>query len=170
MQKPSPITYPGFFHTYIDQVPQEDLQDAFNVQLPIINSFLLSISEEQSTHSYAPAKWTIKELLQHITDTERIFSYRALCFARGEKQLLPGFEQDDYATSANANDRTWHSLSNEFLIVRQSTHQLFNSFNKEMLMNDGKFSNNFTMTTAGFGFMLLGHFYHHKKVIEERYL
>jgi hypothetical protein len=170
MQKPSSITYPGFFHSYIDQVPQSNIEDAFNAQLPVINSFLSGISEEKSTHAYAPDKWTIKELLQHITDTERIFSYRALCFARGEKKLLPGFEQDDYANKAHANDRTWHDLANEFLIVRQSTHLLFNSFTNDMLMNDGTFSNNFTMTTAGFGFMLMGHFYHHKKIIEERYL
>lgn len=169
MQKPSSITYPGFFHQYINAVPESDLSDAFNVQLPVINSFLSSISEERSTYAYAAGKWTIKEILQHMIDTERIFSYRALCFSRKEEKMLPGFEQDDYVINATANDRTWHSLGNEFLIVRQSTHSLFNSFTDKMLTIDGHF-NNMTNTTAGMGFIILGHFYHHKKIIEERYL
>lgn len=169
MQKPSPITYPGPFTHYIDQVPQDDIQDAFNMQLPIINSFLSSVSEEQSKHAYAASKWTIKELLQHMIDTERIFSYRALCSSRGEKQVLPGFEENDYAANSNANDRTWHSLGNEFLIVRQATHLLFNSFTDNMLMAEVHFSNK-TNTTVGIGFIIVGHFYHHKKIVEERYL
>jgi hypothetical protein len=169
MQKPSPVTYPGFFHQYINEVPQADLQNAFNLQLPIINNFLSSISEEESTHAYAAGKWTIKEVLQHIIDTERIFSYRALCFSRGEKKMLPGFEQDDYVLNGNGNEQTWHSLSNELLIVRQSTHLLFNSFTDRMLLLNGNF-NNMTNTTAGMGFIILGHFYHHQKVIEQKYL
>jgi DinB superfamily len=169
MQKPSPIIYPGPFNQYIDEVAETDLQDAFNKQLPIINSFLSSISEERSKHAYAVGKWTIKELLQHLIDTERILSYRALCSARGEKQMLPGFDENEYAANTNANDRTWHSLGNEFLIVRQSTHLLFNSFTNDMLMADAHFSNR-TNTTAGIGFIILGHFYHHKKIVEERYL
>jgi hypothetical protein len=169
MQKPSPNIYPGPFHTYIDQVPQADLYDAFTVQLPIINGFLPSVTEEKAGYSYAIDKWTIKEVLQHIIDTERIFSYRALCFSRGEKIVLPGFEQDHYAAVSNANSRTWHSLGNEFLTLRQSTQTLFNSFTEEMLANDG-ISNNNTNTVAGWGYAIIGHFYHHKKVIEEKYV
>ena len=169
MQKPSPVTYPGSFQQYISEVPETDLKDAFNLQLPVINSFLSSISEEESTHAYAAGKWTIKEVLQHIIDTERIFSYRALCFSRGEKKSLPGFDENDYILNGNVKNRTWHSLSNEFLIVRQSTHLLFNSFTDAMLLLDGN-SNDMVNTTAGMGFIIIGHFYHHKKVIEEKYL
>ncbi|HTC00231.1 MAG TPA: DinB family protein [Ferruginibacter sp.] len=169
MQKPSLITYPGPFHKYIDQVPQEDLYDAFNVQLSIISIFLSSLSEEGSKYAYTADKWTIKEVLQHIIDTERIFSYRALCFSRGEKKILPGFEQNDYAGASNANSRTWHSLGNEFLILRQSTYLLFNSFTEDMLASEG-ISNSNTNTVAGWGYAIIGHFYHHKKVIEEKYL
>jgi len=169
MNKPSPNIYPGPFHAYIDQVPQADLYDAFTVQLPIINGFLSSITEEKAGYSYAVGKWTIKEVLQHIIDIERIFSYRALSFSRGEKNVLPGFEQDRYAAVSNANSRTWHSLGNEFLILRQSTQTLFNSFTEEMLANDG-ISNNNTNTVAGWGYAIIGHFYHHKKVIEEKYV
>ena len=169
MPKPSPTDYPGFFQNYIAEVPEEDLQDAFNKQSPVINMFLSSISKERSNFSYAPGKWTIKEVLQHLIDTERIFSYRALCFARGEKVSLPGFEEKDYAANSNANARTWQSLGNEFLIVRQATHLLFNSFAPEILAKEGT-ANNARNTVEGLGFTLIGHFYHHKKIIAERYI
>ena len=169
MPKPSPTSYPGYFQKYIDQVPEQDLFTAFNKQLPVIGSFLPAVTEERSTYTYAEGKWTIKELLQHITDTERIFNYRALCFARGEKASLPGFEENDYAAHSNANSRTWQSLVDEFLAVRQSTELLYRSFTADALSVSGTANNN-AITVASMGFITLGHFYHHKKVIEERYL
>ena len=169
MPKPSPTSYPGYFQKYIDQVPEQDLFTAFDKQLPVIGSFLPAVTEERSTYTYAEGKWTIKELLQHITDTERIFNYRALCFARGEKASLPGFEENDYAAHSNANSRTWQSLVDEFLAVRQSTELLYRSFTADALSVSGTANNN-AITVASMGFITLGHFYHHKKVIEERYL
>jgi hypothetical protein len=168
MPKPSSTAYPGYFHNYIELVPEEDLADAFNKQTPIMRSFFSSISEEKSHFSYAPGKWTIKEILQHLIDAERIFSYRALSFARNEPQGLPGFEEKDYANNSNANSRSWQSLANEFLIVRQSTHSLFNSFTSEMLASEGTANNNL-LNVSGIGFLTLGHFYHHKKIVEEKY-
>ena len=169
MPKPSPTSYPGYFQKYIDQVPEQELFAAFDKQLPVIGSFLPALTEEKATYTYAEGKWTIKELLQHITDTERIFNYRALCFARGEKASLPGFEENDYAAHSNANSRTWQSLVDEFLAVRQSTELLYRSFTADALSVSGTANNN-AITVASMGFITLGHFYHHKKVIEERYL
>ncbi len=169
MPKPSPTSYPGYFQKYIDQVPEQELFTAFDKQLPVIGSFLSSITEEKSLYTYAEGKWTIKELLQHITDTERIFNYRALCFARGEKTSLPGFEENDYAAHSNANERTWQSLVDEFLAVRHSTELLYRSFTPGALSASGTANNN-AITVASMGFIALGHFYHHKKVMEERYL
>ena len=169
MSKPSPTSYPGYFQKYIDQVPEQELFAAFDKQLPVIGSFLPPVTEERSTYTYAEGKWTIKELLQHITDTERIFNYRALCFARGEKASLPGFEENDYAAHSNANSRTWQSLVDEFLAVRHSTELLYRSFTADALSASGTANNN-AITVASMGFITLGHFYHHKKVIEERYL
>ena len=168
MAKPLPIDYPGYWHTYIKLVPEENLAEAFNKQTPIMRSFFSSISEEKSNFRYAPDKWTIKEVLQHVIDSERIFGYRALSFARKEQAHLPGFEENDYEKNSNANSRSWQSLANEFLIVRQSTHSLFNSFTDEMLASDG-IANNLKLNVTGFGFLLIGHFYHHKKIVEERY-
>ena len=111
-------------------MPEESLQDAFNKQTPFISSFLSSVPKDKYLYAYAEGKWTIKEILQHMIDTERIMAYRALAFARKEKANLPGFEENDYAANANANNRTWQSLGNEFLIVRQSTHLLFKQYDR----------------------------------------
>ena len=169
MPKPSPTSYPGYFQKYIDQVPEQDLHEAFANQDSVMQHFLSSISEERSMHAYAEGKWTIKEVLQHMIDTERIFNYRALCFARKEAASLPGFEENDYAANSNANARTWQSLVGEFLALRLGTEMLYNSFNDEMLATAGKANNN-EVTVGSIGFISIGHFYHHKKVIEERYL
>ena len=167
--KPSPETYFHYFKRYVDQVPEEDLATAFNNQLPIIKDFLTAITEEISTYAYAPGKWTLKELLQHITDTERIFNYRALAIARKETAPLPGFDEDSYAANSSANSRTWQTLVDEFLVVRQSTQFLYDSFTDDMFAAAGIASNN-PLTVVSLGFTTLGHFYHHKKVAEEKYL
>lgn len=169
MSKPSPTSYPGYFQRYIDQVPETELMQAFQQQTAGIEVFLNSISEEKANHAYAPGKWTIKELLQHIIDTERIFNYRALCFARGEKINLPGFEEDEYAANSHANGRTWGSLVQEFVTVRKGTIMLFESFDPAVLNNTGTANNNPT-TVDSLGFITVGHFYHHKKILQERYL
>ena len=169
MPKPSPATYISYFKRYIDQVPEEDLMPAFKNQTAGLAVFLKSISEEKSNYAYAGGKWTIKELLQHVIDTERIFNYRALCIARGEKQGLPGFEENDYAANSYANNRSWGSLVSEFLSLRQSTEMMYESFNAAVMGNAGT-SNNNPVTVASLGFTTVGHFYHHKKVLQERYL
>jgi hypothetical protein len=167
--KPSPETYFAYFKRYVDQVPEEDLAAAFSNQLTVIKDFLNAITEEKSTYAYAPGKWTLKELLQHITDTERIFNYRALAIARKEAAPLPGFDEDSYAANSNANSRSWQTLVDEFLVVRQSTQFLYDSFTDDMFASAGIASNN-PLTVVSLGFTTLGHFYHHKKVMEERYL
>ena len=169
MSKPSTSNYAVYFQRYIDLVPEQDLLLALDNQLPVIRDFLAVITEEKSAYAYAENKWTLKELLQHMIDTERIFNYRALCIARKETASLPGFEENDYAANSNANSRTWQSLVNEFNVVRESSTILFKSFSAEALHNSGT-SNNNKITVDALGFIMLGHFYHHKKVMEERYL
>ncbi len=168
MPKPSPSTYPPYFKNYVDQVPEEDLSTAFSNQLPVISSLLNSITEEKSMYAYDTGKWTLKELLQHMIDTERIFNYRALCIARKETSSLPGFDENTYAENSNANSRSWQTMVDEFLAVRKTTEFLYESFNQEALDASG-ISNNKPVTVNSLGFTTVGHFYHHKKVIEERY-
>jgi DinB superfamily len=169
MPKPSPTGHAVYFQKYIDLVQEDNLQNAFQNQSLIINGFLHSITEEKSAYAYAPDKWTIKELLLHITDTERIFAYRGLCIARNEKNSLPGFDENIYAAASNANNRNWKDLAEEFLVVRKSTEALFNSFTPEILSRSG-ISNNNPMAVNSAGFIVVGHVYHHIKIFNERYL
>lgn len=169
MANSSPTNEPGYFQRYINLVPQKELAEAFAVQLPIVRSLLERIDENQSGYSYAPGKWTLKELLQHMIDTERIFCYRALCFARKDKTPLPGFDENDYADNAKANERSWQNLVAEFFAVRRSTEILFESFNEETLLNIGVASVNM-LSVQQIGAIILGHCYHHQKIMEERYL
>lgn len=169
MSKPDPSTFAPYFSRYIDQVAEDDLSSAFANQLPVIKQFLSSVSEEKSMYAYDTGKWTLKEVLQHIIDAERIFNYRSLCFARKEAASLPGFDENEYAANSNANSRTWQQLVDEFLAVRKGTEYMYDGFTEEMLDHSG-ISNNKPATARSFGFITLGHFIHHKKVIEERYL
>lgn len=169
MSKPLPTDYPPYFEKYVAQVPEDDLTTAFANQLPVIENFLRSITEEKSAFAYDKDKWTLKELLQHIIDTERIFNYRVLCFSRRETASLPGFDENEYAKNSNSNTRKWNDLVNEFLAVRNATEMLYKSFSAEMLERAG-ISNDKQSTVKSMGFISIGHFYHHKKIMEERYL
>lgn len=169
MPKPNPASYMAYFKRYVDQVPEEELMTAFKNQSSVIKDFLSTISEEKSMYAYDTGKWTLKELLQHIIDTERIFNYRALCISRKETASLPGFDENTYAENSNANRRKWQDLIDEFIAVRKTTEFLYSSFTDDVLEYSG-ISNNNPVTVLSLGFTTIGHFYHHKKVIEERYL
>lgn len=168
MPKPSPSSYPVYFKNYIDQVPEEDLMSAIKIQWPVLQDFLSSIPEEKAGYAYETGKWTLKELLQHMIDTERIFNYRALCIARKETVSLPGFDENRYADNSNANSRNWQDLIGEMLALRRSTEFMYASFTDEMLAASG-LSNNHSITVHSLGFVTVGHVYHHKKIIETRY-
>lgn len=168
MPTPSPTNQPGYFQRYTRLVPEKTLPEAFTVQQQRLESFLGTFSEEQSRFRYAPGKWSVKELLLHMTDSERIFSYRALCFARGEQQSLPGFEENDYAALSDADQRSWASLLDEFRAVRTATRLLFEGFSPAMLAREGT-ANGQRLSVADIGFILLGHYYHHENILRERY-
>lgn len=169
MAKPNFTDYPEYFGRYISQVAEDDLGTAFRNQQPVIQQFLHSISEKESVSVYAPGKWSIKRLLQHVIDAERIFNYRALCIARGETVSLPSFDENRYADNSDGDARSWESLASEFLHLRVSTEDLYNSFTPQMLNTKGKASDK-DITVLSLGFITVGHVIHHKKVIEEKYL
>ena len=167
--RPAPADHPPFFESYISLVTENDTMEAFKNQLPQIESLLQSINEEKSKFAYAEGKWTLKELLQHMIDTDRIFSYRAMCFARKETTSLPSFDENLYAQNSNANERTWSSLCNEFLNLRKSTEDMFESFTEEMLATKGTANNN-QISVRSLASAIIGHAYHHIMIIKERYL
>jgi hypothetical protein len=170
MAKPTPGTYPAYFENYIKLVEVDTPQEAIEKYTASLDSFFTAIPSAKHLYKYAEEKWTVKEMLQHIIDTERIFAYRALSIARKDKTPLPGFDENAYAiAAANTNHRSWDSLIDEFKAVRKSTDLLLQSFNEEQLQQNGT-TNERPNTVNAIGFIIFGHIIHHKKILEERYL
>jgi uncharacterized damage-inducible protein DinB len=169
MPTPDLNRVPSFYHKYISLVMQDDLGDAFTQTQQNLIDLLASIPAERWDYSYAEDKWSIKELVQHLIDAERIFCYRALCFARKDTVALPGFDENIYALNSKANHRSKESLLQELQVVQQSSAAMFNSFDEEQLQSSG-IANNNSIYVSAIGFTIIGHALHHKKILEERYL
>jgi hypothetical protein len=167
--KPIAGTYPTYFETYLKQANYPDALTALRETEKVLTNALIAIPQEKGQHRYSSEKWSINELIVHLTDTERIFSYRALRFARNDSQQVLSFDENDYAAQSFADNRTLKSCVDEFLTIRKSTIQLFESFNTEVLLRKGN-------TAAGsvdvntLGFIMAGHPMHHLNVLNERYL
>lgn len=168
MKKSDITVMPEYFDRYINLVEDVDVITALEKYGIDFLKAEISKFEELADKVYAPAKWTAKDILQHIIDTERLFCYRALRFARQDKTHLPGADENMDAMHAKANDRELMDIVNEFNYTRLSTIALFKSFNNEMLQQDGT-ANNRKVSVLAIGFMIAGHFVHHLKVIEEKY-
>lgn len=169
MRKPDLQTVPEWYHRYILRVPKEELPPALEQHTQSILETLEGLTEEQWNHCYAPEKWTVKEVVQHIIDAERIFCYRALCIARKETVSLPGFDEVAYAAHSKAALRSSLSLLEELRVVQQSSLQLFNSFDEEQLATTG-IANGSPISVNAIGFILVGHALHHLAILKERYL
>lgn len=169
MSKPIAGTYPIEMDNYIKHVNAGSVSEALAIYSNHIFQFFAGISADKAMHSYAKGKWTLKELLQHIIDSERIFAYRALCIARQDATPLPGFEENDYADNSKANNRTWQSLLDEFEATRKSTNLLLLSFDEGQLSNAG-ITNGSRNTVNAIAYTLIGHILHHINIIKERYL
>ncbi|MGN6194039.1 MAG: DinB family protein [Ginsengibacter sp.] len=162
-------TYPEYFYRYIRLVENENLNDVLKKQLDEASQFFNSIPEEKYLYKYDEGKWSVKEVLQHIIDTERVFSYRSFVFSRKDPNIFPSFDENAYAENSNADSRKWQDLINEFIAVRNSTADLFKSFSEEQLMQAGKASN-YEMSVKALGYTTAGHFQHHVNILKERYL
>jgi len=170
IEKPKDGEFPPYAKMYIKLLPDDGLLlEHLKENFDKTKEFILSLSEEKLTYRYAKNKWTIKEILVHIIDDERIYAYRALCFARNDKTELPGFEQDDYATFSNANERSIENILNEYEAVRNATITLFESFDETALLRDG-IANKNRATVRALGYHLAGHELHHINIIKEKYL
>lgn len=167
--RPNPDRVVSYFHGYMALVPEDDLLEAFDNQSASFIRFLQTIPADKHDFAYAPGKWTLKEVLQHIIDAERIFGYRALRFARLDPTPLPGFDENLYVQNAKSQNRTWDKLVEEFQVLRRSSQLLFQSFDAEQLEAGGIASNGPTYV-LGIGYILIGHTLHHQKIMKERYL
>ena len=165
----SKTEYSSFNATYIEAVKEDNLIVGLEKGFDQMVSFMERIPADKLEYRYAEGKWTIKDILLHLIDAERIFAYRALRIGRGDKTPLAGFEENDYVPNAMANNRTLESLSIEFQFVRNSTLCLFKNFSINQLAYLGTSSDN-PISVRAIGFIISGHQNHHLKKIEERYL
>lgn len=165
-----PTEFAGFYANYINQVSTEyTLIEELEISVHRLIKFVQDIPMDKFDYRYAEGKWTIKDILQHIIDAERVFAYRALRFARNDKTELPGFEENSYADQAHGNKRSIQVLLTELTVVRQSTLSLFKSLSEEELLRSGIASNN-PMSVRALGFVIIGHQNHHQRIFKERYL
>ncbi len=161
--------YDSFYQTYIDTCGENELLAELKDSLDDTTSFFESIPISKLDYRYEPGKWSIKELIQHLIDSERILTYRALRFARNDKTELMGYDHDNYVPESKASRRDPSDLIEEFKNVRNSSIQLYRSFTEQMLLSSG-IANNNSISVRALGFIVLGHCNHHVKVIKERYL
>ena len=159
--------YPEWAKRYISKV-EGNVLEILEEQVVDFSNFMISIAEK-ADYAYAPGKWTIKEMMGHLIDTERILVYRLLCFARGEKAALPGFEEDDYVAAAHFADRDLSCYCEEFVLLRKANLFLIKSLNDEELGRIGN-GNGKNISVRALVYVLAGHIIHHTQVIKERYL
>jgi hypothetical protein len=158
-----------YFANYIKNVKEEDVIEALENSLNYALEFIPNIPSEKLDYRYLPEKWSIKEILIHLIDSERILSYRALRFARNDKNELLGYDQDEYIKYSGANKRSIADILEDFSIARKANVILFKSFNDEMLSRTG-IANKREISVITLGFLLSGHLLHHLNVIKEKYL
>lgn len=168
-KKPIAGEYIPYQINYIKLVPEGDLIEILRKQIDETAAFLAELSPEKIEYRYAEGKWSIKEVLQHLIDCERIMCYRALCIGRKDKTALPGFEENDYVTNANVNERDFIDMIREFVAVRAGTIYMLRSFNDSILAELGTANNN-TVSCNALAYVIAGHELHHLNIIKERYL
>lgn len=164
-----PSEYNPYYKSYIDLVSNTSLMEALSAGKSIVASFFESLPSAVWTYRYAPEKWTPKDILQHIADTERVFAYRALYFARSQNADLKGFDENIFAETAMANEQSTVALVDNYKAVRAATLKLFSSFNDHQLSQRGR-ANGSEMSVRAAGIIICGHEIHHCNIIKERYL
>ena len=168
MSRPKSTDYPSYYEKYVNLVPSENIHEAFAQQDPVIAAALNSIDEEKANYAYGEGKWTVKELIQHCIDAERVFAYRLLGISRGDQTSFPSFDQDPYVITSKANERKWEAIKEEMLNVRASNKNLVDSLDEATLQTQGLVNNN-KMTALSIGYIILGHMAHHLNILKEKY-
>ena len=169
LPRPAAGEYAPYYEKYIALVPDGDLVSLLAEQMGDTLALLESVSAERSLHRYAPDKWSIRDLVQHVADSERIFAYRALRIARGDASPLAGFDENRYAAAARADERDWLALIAELEAVRTATVALFRGLGAEALARRGS-ANNVEVTARALAWIIAGHERHHVGILRERYL
>lgn len=166
--RPEPEEYGDFYEGYIEQVGSDDILEILKDQMHETFTLINSLTAKQAGYRYAEGKWTVKEVIGHLIDSERIFAYRGLCFARNEDKSLPGFDQDEYVKEGNFKERSTQSLGDEYFSLRNATIILFNSFTEEVLLRRGTANDNIFSVRA-LAYIIAGHERHHLNVLRDKY-
>lgn len=168
-ERPKAGEYNAYYDKYISLIPGTDVVGTLAGQLPKTVALLSSLSEQDGELRYAPGKWSLKEALGHVIDTERIMAYRALCIARGDRTPLAGFEQDEYVRGGPYATIRLADLVEEFKNVRAATIALFRNLREEDWKRQGVANKN-DITVRALAYVIAGHELHHRNILEERYL
>jgi len=169
MKKPGANEHAEYYGRYINLVPEGDIVATLEKQGAQFTAFLRAIPEARGDHRYAPDKWSVKEVLGHMIDGERVFAYRALRFARGDQQPLPGFEQDDYVKTAQHGRAKLADLIEEFALVRRANVLMLRHLDEAAWLRRGTASG-YEISVRALAYVLAGHVLHHEKVLREKYL
>jgi len=167
--RPESNEYNPYYGKYVGRVADGDIVANLKTQFDITRKVLTAIPEERGGYAYEPRKWTIKQVLGHLVDSERVFAYRALRIARNDSTPLPGFEQDDYVATANFNSRTLRSLIEEFASLRTANLELFKNFNDAEWLRRGTASG-YGVSARALAYIIAGHELHHLGILKTRYL
>lgn len=170
MHRPEPSEYSPYYQGYVDQTRAgEDLFSVMEAQADDLRKVIGALSEDKGSYTYADGKWTIKELLSHIIDGERIFGYRAHRISRGDATPVEGFEQDDYIATSNANNRSFAELLDEFDLQRKANMLMLRNVSDEASALMGTASGN-PVSARAIAYIMAGHVRHHAKILTDRYL
>jgi len=169
MYKPNKDEYNPYYEVYVSTVPGDDIIPVLAAQPGELREILEDVADARGTYAYAEGKWTIKELLSHLIDGERIFAYRMLRISRGDMTPIEGFEQDDYIFNSNANNRTFADLFDEFEYARRSNVLMLKNMDETALKRVGTASDN-RISVRALAYISAGHVRHHLRILSDRYL
>lgn len=167
--KPAPSDYASFYADYVARVPEDDVLSAIEQQSSETQRLISSLDEVRASHRYADGKWSIKEVIGHFTDAERVFGYRALAIARGDTAPLPGFDENEYVRNANFDNWRIGDLAEAYALARRSTIVFFRNLSEEAWERRGN-ANGKDVTVRALAYIVVGHERHHLQVLRERYL
>jgi len=166
--RPAETEYASFYNGYIALVTEENILDALSSQISEMRQLFASASPAQETHRYAPGKWSVREMLGHIGDAERVFGYRALTFSRGAQTPLPGFDENEFVATANFDQRSLASLLQEFMYLREANLAMLRPLDDTAWKRTGT-ANNAVISVRALAYIMVGHARHHLTILRERY-
>lgn len=169
MNRPTQSEYAPYYEGYVSQVSESDVLPVLRAQMDELDVLLERVEPHQETFRYAEGKWSIREIVGHLIDGERVFGYRAFCIARGEQQNLPGFEQDDYMVTSHYDKTELEDLVSELRLIRLGNIAMFRTLDSEAWSRVGAANSN-AVSVRALAFIMAGHVRHHMNVLRERYL